>query len=289
MYPASYAHRMTMPSPNIHRPLQWSRWDETPYWYRCCLDPSPGEWTESRQRAGRLLRHLTSHRRQAEIPHWAREIDSWPLHRVCDWLGNVTDEEIPPAWLLVASQVNRAHLAQRQPVPWPEVFPSTQLDFEHGCASPPALQTASQSTALLPLPHSPPPDMGSEAPLAITNAVVRSLPTAVEPLAGLSVTMPAMPSAVAGHAIELDRYPEIQVASLATSTVPADAACPWQRYVALEGPYAPRGSWWWHNKDTDECFLELHQSVWTRYQSSRTLQYWWFNATNGDWFWERVV
>ena len=120
---ASCARRVTMAFLDVHRPLQMSRWDEAPYWYRSRLDPSPGEWTETRQRAGRLLRHLTSQRRQAEIPHWAREIDLWPIHRVCDRLGNVTDEEIPPAWLRVASQVNLAHLAQRQPVPWPEVFP----------------------------------------------------------------------------------------------------------------------------------------------------------------------
>ena len=162
---------------DVHRPLQMSRWDEAPYWYSFGADPSLGEWTEARRRARRLIHHLTSQRRQAEIPHWAREIHHWPIDRVCDWLGNVTDEEIPPIWLRVASQVNLAHLARRQPVPWPGAFPRTQLDFEHGCASPPALQTASQPTALLPLPPSPPPDMASEAPLAITDAVASSLPT----------------------------------------------------------------------------------------------------------------
>ncbi len=53
--------------------------------------------------------------------------------------------------------------------------------------------------------------------------------------------------------------------------------------------YTPCGSYWWHNEIADECFFELHQSVWTRYQSRRMLQYWWFNETNGDWFWERLV
>ena len=140
-----------------------------------------------------------------------------------------------------------------------------------------------------PLPPPPPPDTAPEAPLAITDAVASSLPTAVEPLAGLAVTMPAMPPADTGHATELDPSPEIQAASQAAAAASAEAACPWHRYVASEGPCAPCGSYWWHNEFTDECFFELHQSVWTRYQSRRTLQYWWFNETNGDWFWERLV
>jgi hypothetical protein len=101
--------------------------------------------------------------------------------------------------------------------------------------------------------------------------------------------MPAMPPADTGHATELDPSPEIQAASQAVAAASAEAACPWHRYVASEGPYAPCGSYWWHNEITDECFFELHQSVWTRSQSRRTLQYWWFNETNGDWFWERLV
>ncbi len=70
------------------------------------------ERTEAHRRARRLIHHLTSQRRQAEIPHWAREIDHWPIDRVCDWLGDVTDDEIPPTWLRVASQVNLAHLGE---------------------------------------------------------------------------------------------------------------------------------------------------------------------------------
>ncbi len=283
------ARHVTMAFLNVHRPLQVSRWDEAPYWYRFGADPSLEEWTEARRQTRRLIHHLTSQRRQAEIPHWAREIDHWPIHRVCDWLGNVTDEEIPPTWLRVASQVNLAHLALGQPVPWPGVLLRTQADFEHGCAAPPALQTPSQSVALMPLPPPPPPDTAPEAPLAITDAVASSLRPAVAPLAGLAVTMPAMPPADAGHATELGPSPEIQAASQAAAAASAEAACPWHRYVASEGPYAPCGSCWWHNEITDECFFELHQSAWTRYQSRRTLQYWWFNETNGDWFWERLV
>ena len=141
----------------------------------------------------------------------------------------------------------------------------------------------------MPLPPSPPPNTAQEAPLALTNAVAGSPRTAVEPLAGLAVTMPAMPSVDTGRIIELDRSPEIQVVPHATVAVSAETACPWHRYVAPEGPYAPCGRYWWHNENTGECFFELHQSVWTRYQSERTLQYWWFNKTNGDWFWEQPV
>ena len=110
-------------------------------------------------------------------------------------------------------------------------------------------------------------DTAPEAPLAITDAVASSLRTAVEPLAGLAATMPAMPPADTGHATELDPSPEIQAASQAAAAALAKAACPWHRYVASVGPYAPCGSCWWHNEITGECFFELHQPVWTRYPS----------------------
>ena len=113
--------------------------------------------------------------------------------------------------------------------------------------------TAGFAVVLMPLPPPPPPDTAPEAPLAITDAVASSLFTAVEPLAGLAVTMPAMPPADAGHATELDPSPEIQAASQAAAAASAEAACPWHRYVASEGPYAPCGSYWWHNEITDEC------------------------------------
>ncbi len=63
------ARRVTMAFLNVYRPLQVSRWDEAPYWYRFGADPLLGEWTEARRRARRLIHHLTSRRRRAEIPH----------------------------------------------------------------------------------------------------------------------------------------------------------------------------------------------------------------------------